>query len=557
MNLGTLFERFDLLADTPGSPAKLREMILGLAVMGRLVPRDADDTPASSLLLKAREQREELQGRRQVRTREAIPLQEEEHPFELPSGWQWARLSDVGHEIGQKVPKRRFTYVDVGSIDPWPGCISDRVEVLAPSQAPSRARKLVARGSVIYSMVRPYLLNVAVVDRDFECEPIVSTAFGILHPFEGMSSRYLFHWLRSKHFTAYVQEAMKGMAYPAISDEKFYSGPIAVPPLAEQRRIVARVDELMALCDQLEKQYAERESRRMALAKASLLQFAVAPTPSSLDVLFHQSYHIDPSGIKRSLLSLAVRGRLVPQSPSDASIEDLLARVSDERRKRGRDPNTSFRVMEDRDTLGYSIPASWRWQVLGDLLVSGPTNGLSPKAVDHETRVRSLTLSATTSGAFKGEHSKFIDMDLPSDSDLWLRDGDILVQRGNTIEYVGIAAVYRGEPLKYIYPDLMMRLRVSSAVDVGFIHLAMSEQAARDFLRARASGTSGSMPKINQTTLKALPLPIPPLGEQRRIVAKVNELMTLVDELESQLEAADNTGSALLDAVVAELTSRN
>ena len=136
-----------------------------------------------------------------------------------------------------------------------------------------------------------------------------------------------------------------------------------------------------------------------------------------------------------------------------------------------------------------------------------------------------------------------------------MRDGDILVQRGNTIDYVGVAAICRSEPNQFVYPDLMMKLRVSSAFDVGFIHLAMSHEAARDFLRARASGTSGSMPKINQTTLKSLPLPVPPLAEQRRIVAKVDQLMALVDELETQLAASRATAAKLLSALVAELTT--
>jgi len=147
-------------------------------------------------------------------------------------------------------------------------------------------------------------------------------------------------------------------------------------------------------------------------------------------------------------------------------------------------------------------------------------------------------------------------MDLADDADIWLRDGDILVQRGNTLEYVGVPAVYRGEPNQFIYPDLMMKLRVSSAFDVGYIHLAMSHDASRDFLRARASGTSGSMPKINQTALKSLPLPIPPLAEQRRIVAKVDQLMALVDKLETQLAASRATAKNLLQALVAELTIR-
>jgi hypothetical protein len=176
--------------------------------------------------------------------------------------------------------------------------------------------------------------------------------------------------------------------------------------------------------------------------------------------------------------------------------------------------------------------------------------------VEYQTGVRSLTLTATTSGWFRGEYCKFVPIDVPPESDLWLQDGDILVQRGNTLEYVGVSAVYRGERNTYIYPDLMMKLRISSQLDVSFVHLAMSATTSRDFLRARASGTSGSMPKINQATLTSLPIPVPPLLEQRRIVAKVDELMNLVDQLEAQLKASQAIAGELSEAVVHDLLHR-
>jgi type I restriction enzyme S subunit len=187
------------------------------------------------------------------------------------------------------------------------------------------------------------------------------------------------------------------------------------------------------------------------------------------------------------------------------------------------------------------------------LLVFGPTNGFSPRAVEHETKVRSLTLSATTSGIFKGEHSKFIDVAIPEESDLWLRDGDILVQRGNSIEYVGVSAIYRGNPGVFIYPDLMMKMRLSEAVDIDYVYYAMSSEPIRNHLRSHASGTSGTMPKINQKTLKSLPLPIPPLAEQHRIVAKIGQLMTLCDKLDGWIGATTGKQSELLNAVMAEV----
>ena len=229
MTLETFFEKFDQFADAPDAVAKMRELVLELAVTGRLVAQDNRDEPASTLLKSTEAERAQLVAAKKIKSRSNAPIEPDEQPFDVPSSWTWARLSDVGYELGQKIPDKRFTYIDVGGIDSDKGRISDRVENLEPGNAPSRARKLVARGTVIYSTVRPYLLNIAIVDQDFDPEPIASTAFGILHPFAGINNRYLFYWLRGAPFTDYVQAGMKGMAYPAINDEKFYSGPIAAP----------------------------------------------------------------------------------------------------------------------------------------------------------------------------------------------------------------------------------------------------------------------------------------------------------------------------------------
>lgn len=192
MKLERFFEKFEQFADAPNAVAKMRELVLQLAVTGKLVEQENDEGFAAVLLENARGERTELVAERKIKARAVTPVGVDEQPFDIPANWQWARLSEVGFELGQKVPDCRFTYIDVGSIDSDRGRISERVETLEPNEAPSRARKLVAKGTVIYSTVRPYLLNIAIIERDFEYEPIASTAFGILHPFSGISNRFLF-----------------------------------------------------------------------------------------------------------------------------------------------------------------------------------------------------------------------------------------------------------------------------------------------------------------------------------------------------------------------------
>ena len=289
------------------------------------------------------------------------------------------------------------------------------------------------------------------------------------------------------------------------------------------------------------------------LVRSSLQRFSEEASVENLGYLFHGSYTVSPSDLRKTILTLAVQGKLVPQDPKENQLDKSKLRLNVvSRHNYVDDEETSMSSIND---LNYEIPADWRWTKLDDILVYGPTNGISPQSVDFETGVKSLTLTATTSGRFKSKFFKFLTIQVPLDSELWLKDGDILVQRGNTHEYVGVSAIYRGPSNTFVYPDLMMKLRVVPDVDVSFIHIAMSEECSRSYLRRRASGTTGSMPKISQKTLRSLPIPLPPLAEQRRIVATVEELMSMVDELEEMEKQATARGSSLLDAIVHELAA--
>ena len=566
----TLERHFDLLTDAPNAAKKLRELVLQLAVQGKLVEQDPSDEPAGVLLERIEAEKKRLIEEKKIKKSKPLPaVKGDEIPFEVPQNWQWIRLNDVGHDWGQKKPNTKFTYVDVSSIDKEKGIISEDVNVLRPEDAPSRARKLVSVGTVIYSTVRPYLLNIAVVDKTFQPEPIVSTAFAIVHPFSGVYNRYLYHYLRSKPFIEYVEDQMSGMAYPAINDGKFFNGLFPLPPLEEQKRIVAKVDELMGLIDRLEAQGRAQRNARMRFGGAalgSLLSAEDADTFAGSWRRVRDNFDLlcaTPRGVaelRKAVLQLAVQGKLVPQNPEDEPAGVLLERIEVERQQLVEEGTAKkFKrtfPIEDEVTLPPS-PENWQWTRLGKLLIFGPTNGYSPKAVEHATSVKSLTLSATTSGTFNGEHFKFIDESVDTESHLWLNRSDVLIQRGNALEYVGVAAVFEGNSREFIYPDLMMKIRFSTYLDVKFMHQVLNSEFSRTYLRERATGTSGSMPKINQSTLVSLPILVPPLNEQKRIVAKVDELMGLIDTLEEGLKRAQGDAERLLEAAVRSLLTRN
>ena len=194
----------------------------------------------------------------------------------------------------------------------------------------------------------------------------------------------------------------------------------------------------------------------------------------------------------------------------------------------------------------------WIACTVGQVLNGKPRNGYSPQAVDYETSIRSLTLSATTTGKFLGRHSKFIAEPIAVDSHLWLEPGDILIQRANSLEYVGISAIFDGLEKQFIYPDLMMKCRPNERVKNKYLFYALSAESTRSYFRENATGTAGNMPKINQQTVMSAPLLLPPLDEQVEIVRRVEALFALADRVEARCTAARTQAQRLTPLVLAK-----
>lgn len=561
-----LGQHFDTAFSAPDGIPRLRELILKLAMQGKLVPQDANDSPASELLRSIEAEKKRLVKERKIKAPKTLPeITASDEPYSLPHGWQWVRLGAIGNifngnSINASEKESKYAGVegvpyiatkDIGyGFDPldYDNGICIPLDEEKFRVAHQGAVLICAEGGSAGK-------KCGLTDRDicFGNKLFANELYGQI------PSRFILYVYLSSAFRASFTAAMTGII-GGVSIAKFVEIPIPLPPLDEQHRIVAKVDKLMVQCDALENLQNERENKRLATHTAALSQLSDTTGQSSVDDAwafitqhFGDLYSVkeNVTELRKAILQLAVRGRLSDQNDKDGSATETLAKVAAERRhlKIQESPNP----IRDPKPLGYEIPGNWEWRCLGDLLVSGPTNGFSPRAVDYETPVRSLMLSATTSGVFKGGHAKFIADEISPDSDLWLRDGDILVQRGNTLEYVGVPAIYRGAPNCYIYPDLMMRLRVSSELDTDFLYFAMSSEPGRNFLRERASGTSGTMPKINQKTLISLPIPIPPIQEQHRIVAKINRLMSLCNTLDEKIEAAANQQTALLNALMVQM----
>ncbi|MHC2480962.1 restriction endonuclease subunit S [Rhizobium leguminosarum] len=560
MNAERLLQYYETIAEVPDAMTQLRRFVLDLAVRGKLVPQDREDEPAAELLVRIAEEKARLVQAGEIRKPKALPAVDRA-PFDLPPCWCWTRVREITSDRGQEIPESAFTYIDVTAINKEVGVVAEP-KVLEAIDAPSRARKLAMKGDVIYSCVRPYLLNVAVIETDFEPKPIASTAFAILNGHGLVMPRYIWIVLRSPFMVKCVEETQRGLAYPAINDGDFALLPFPLPPLAEQHRIVAKVDELMALCDQLEAARTAREATRDRLAAASLARLNT-PDPETFTDDAHFALDTLPAltarpdqikQLRQTVLNLAVRGKLVPQDPKDEPAEELLKRIDEE--LPAEKSNRTTHVFPSLD-----IPASWRWIRLGKL-VSFSDAGWSPKTEDFPRQADEwgvLKVSAVSWDTFRPWENKQVLPGTKPRQQAVVKRGDFLISRANTAQLIARAVIVTEEPIKLMMSDKIVRLLLSEHCCDRYVWIVNNyADFAREYYIIHASGVSPSMKNVSRDVILGLPLPLPPLAEQHRIVARVDELMAVCDQLEASLTAADDTRRKLLDALLADaLTSVN
>jgi type I restriction enzyme S subunit len=556
MKLETFFEKFEQFADAPNAVAKMRELVLELAVQGKLVDQRPTEGDGHALL-------------NQIRKKNPLPVTDTEEGFgdteisDFPNSWAPSKLGEVAEIIrGVTFPgsaksampsKGDVVCLRTASVQAeidW-----DDLIFISPTHV-SRPEQWVAPDDIMISMANSYALvgKVAIV-REVPQKATFGAFLAAIRPVL-IEPYFLLYVLRSPRMQAAFRASSSQTTNIAnISLGRMRPLPFPLPPLAEQKRIVAKVDELMALCDRLEAQQQERDTRHAALARASLARFAEAPTPDNLDFLFHQSYTIPPADLRKSILTLAVQGKLVPQDPCDESADEFITRIAEYRRVKKAKVYEPV-AMEDAP---YEVPFSWSWVRLGNISLTSDS-GWSPQCLS-EARSGAdwgvLKVSAVSWGVFKPEENKALPPGMTARPDCEVKAGDFLLSRANTEELVARSVVVDQTPPRLMMSDKIVRFTFPDEIEKTFINLANSSDPARDYYARNASGTSSSMKNIGREVMCNLPIPLPPLAEQRRIVAKVDQLMALVDQLETQLATSRASAEKLMQAVVAELTAQD
>ena len=516
---------------------QLKNSILQMAVQGKLVPQDPSDEPASVLLERLRTEKEQLIKQKKIkreknpsyifRGADNTPYEKignnepvsiaDEVPFEIPDSWEWVRLGDIfWHNTGKALNSTNrngtlLSYITTSNLY-WSRFELDSLREMYFTD--EEIEKCTATKGDLLVCEGGDIGRAAIWPFDYEIR--IQNHIHRLRAYAPICTEYYYYLFYLYKHVGWI--GGKGIGIQGLSSNALHDLLFPLPPLAEQERIVAKIKTIEPYTD----------------------RYAVAAT--NLDKLNNAF----PDMLKKSILQMAVQGKLVPQNPDEEPASVLLERIRAEKQrlvKEGKikkDKHESVIFRRDNshyekcgadeicidDVIPFDIPESWIWVRLITLTEEKPANGYSPKGVGYATEVKNLTLTATTSGYFKSDAYKYVDVEIPSDSKYWLKHNDILIQRSNSRELVGTACVYTGEDNAFIYPDLMMRIRIMNGIDIRYIDYVLKSPFVRQYYTSSASGTSESMPKINQAIVSNTLIPLPPIVEQMRITKCIDKLLS-------------------------------
>lgn len=525
---------------------KLRELILELAVRGKLVTQDANDEPASELLKRIQAEKAKLVAEGKIRKDKPLPLiTEDEKPFELPHGWECVKFADVAYS------QAGFAFKSNGFNESELGLPLIRIRDVGQAftgtyfDGEYRDEFVVMEGDYLVSM-----------DGEFRVAKWLNEK-ALLN--QRVSRLIFFGAEIAKRFVAETLQAeLRGLqgvkAYTTVdhlSGGQISNSVIALPPLAEQHRIVAKVDELMALCDQLEARHtsaADAHEKLVSHLLGTLTQSQNAADFSAnwqriaahFDTLFTTEASIDT--LKQTLLQLAVMGKLVPQDANDEPASELFNRITEERKQLQNEKiyQKTGKLKAKEQLKKY--PENWLEVQIGDICPSVVPSRDKPKSFSGDipwvtlpsfpSEGWYLDTSTVDLGLTLEEATEYSARVIPEKSVLMSCIGRFGLTAINLIPVIPNQQIHAFIILKGLVPEfLSIVIRVSGK--------QMEEMA-----------TSTTIAYLNKSNCESIEFGLPPSGEQSRIVAKVDELMALCDRFKSSIAEASQLQKKLAEVLV-------
>ncbi|MDZ3995316.1 MULTISPECIES: restriction endonuclease subunit S [Pseudomonas] len=545
-----LTDNLPLLAGAPNGIKKLRELILELAVRGKLVPQDPSDEPASELLKRIAEEKARLVAEGKINKQKLLAaITEEEIPYDLPDTWACVRLPEVYYLVSVSGNKLLSSQISEKGIFP----VVDQGKRFVAGYTDDESLLIRLPGPVVvfgdHTTERKY------VDFDF-----VAGADGvkILRPV--LLNEKFFWW----HLVGLKLEARGYARHFKVLNDAFF----ALPPKAEQSRIVAKVDELMALCDRLEARQGDADSAHAQLVQALLNSLTqsrdagdFAQSWQRLAEHFHTLFITESSidALTQTLLQLAVMGKLVPQDPGDEPARELCKRIDVAKQRvliETKARKQKELAVDTLSVLPYSVPNGWEWKTLDSVLYVTGGVTLGRKLAGRKLVIKPyLRVANVQRGHLVLDQIK--EVEIPEDEleKYLLSNGDLLITEGGDWDKVGRTAIWRGEISECLHQNHVFRARaVTTEWEPRWAEIYLNSATAREYFAGSSKQTT-NLASINMAQLRACAFPLPPLAEQYRIVAKVDQLMALCDQLKARLNQArqvhEHLASALVEQAVA------
>ena len=555
-----LEQHFDTVFASPDGIAKLRELILTLAMKGKLVEQNPNDPSASELLKAIEKEKQQFVKVGKIKKPKALPpIEQADAPYALPKGWIWTRLGNIGNIFnGNSINaiEKETKYAGANGL-PYiatkdVGYGLDELDYKNGIYIPESEEKfkIAHQGAVLICAEGGSAGKKCGIAEQDVC---FGNKLFANEPYGGISSKFILYLYLSPLFREAFAGAMAGII-GGVSIAKFMELPIPIPPLREQHRIVTRIDQLMDRCDEMERLKKSLDERRIAVnltAIRKLLDDDFDAGRSFIEQNFFQLYSVkeNVAELRNAILQLAVMGRLVPQDPNDPPASELLKEIEKENQrliaeKKIKKQKPSLPIKPEE--VPYLLPRGWAWVRVEDVFntTSGTTfDAALEKEAGSYAYVKVGDMNLQGNELVIETSSRYVDPDEKMLRSLISTGSVIFPKRGGAIA-TNKKRIIRNP----VFVDLnIMAITPIFGVLTEYAYLWLST------LDLALLNTGTSVPQINHKDIDPLPFPIPPLAEQHRIVARIDQLMALCDKLDSQIDAATNKQDVLLNAVMARV----
>ncbi|BAZ14996.1 restriction modification system DNA specificity domain protein [Calothrix sp. NIES-4071] len=562
MNLQTFFDNFELLAEAPNGVQKLRELILQLAVMGKLAPQDPNDEPASALLEQIRFKKELIYQERKLKKERLLPIKLDNTSFNIPATWQWCRLQEITEKLGAgSTPKGgKSVYKETGikfirSQNVWNnGLYLENVAYIPLSIHQRMNGTIVQPGDILLNITGASIGRSCIVPDDFD-EGNVSQHVAIVRLLDKRIRYYLHLCLISPYIQDCIMGVQVGISREGLSMASFKDFLIPLPPLNEIIRIGYKVGQLMKLCDELEARQQKKQEARVTINNTAIAQLLAAREPEEFNKSWQRIYnnfdllYSTPENIgklRSCILQLAVMGKLAPQDPRDEPASVLLDKIKAEKKRlveEGKINKSGNILSVSTNKFLSTLPKGWLCVPLGECidLISGQHLN------QDEQNDKEEGLPYLTGPSDFGKVNPIVTR--------WTLTPKAIAENNDILITVKGAGVGKTNILSFKKAAIGRQLMAIRPILLNTNYIYILILAYHQIFQSL--GTGSTVPGLSREDILSFSLPLPPLNEQHCIVAKVNQLMALCDQLEAQLKQSVADSEKLMETAVRQLLDVN